>query len=142
VSSDVQSLFSFFASQSLHDRFFLKKNPAKHKTAQFFPLIFCFIRELNPHPPLALEHLGSIKPLVLPSHPSAHTSTPSLVRRLESSTLESILYSKKRKNILYSKKRKKALNIESSTLESILYPLGAHFITLFCECKTPAGGRQ
>jgi len=58
--------------------FFKKRNPAKQKTAQFC-FLFCFIRELNPHPlltfslyppirpylthhPSALEPLGSIKP--------------------------------------------------------------------------------
>jgi hypothetical protein len=27
--------------------FFFKKNPAKQKTAYFFPFLFCFTRELN-----------------------------------------------------------------------------------------------
>ena len=35
--------------------------PAKQKTAQFFPFIFCFIRELNPHPPLCPALRPSIR---------------------------------------------------------------------------------
>ena len=56
VSSEYWAVYKFFASQSLHNRiFFLKKNPAKQKTAQFFPFLFCFTRELNPYPKSALR---------------------------------------------------------------------------------------
>ena len=83
LSSNVQRTFSFFASQTLHNiNFFKKKNPAKQKTAQFFPFFFCFTRELNPYSPLTytLTSARELKPFTPPlpspsAHPSAHTFT-------------------------------------------------------------------
>ena len=51
-SSSYWTVYKFFASQSqrnIYNTNFLF--PAKQKTAQFFPFLFCFTRELNPYSP-------------------------------------------------------------------------------------------
>ena len=67
-SSDYWTVYKFFASQSLHNRIFLKKNPAKQKTAQFFPFLFCFTRELHLYSPLTytLPSARELKPFTPP----------------------------------------------------------------------------
>jgi hypothetical protein len=68
TSSSYWTVYKFFASQSqrniYNNNFFF---PAKQKTAQFLPFIFCFIRELNPLPPPSGPSLcPSLRPLPLP----------------------------------------------------------------------------
>jgi hypothetical protein len=50
--------------------------PAKQKTAQFLPFIFCFIRELNLYPPLtySLTSARELKPFTPPLHLSLRPS--------------------------------------------------------------------
>jgi len=66
ASSIYWTVYKFFASQS--QRKYKYNNflfPAKQKTAQFFPFLFCFTRELNLYTPLPSPS----------AHPSAHTLT-------------------------------------------------------------------
>jgi hypothetical protein len=73
VSSSVQSTFSFFASQTLHNRFFLKKKSGEAKDSAIFPFFILLHKRAKPitppypHPPPKAR--GFIKPLVLPIRP-------------------------------------------------------------------------
>jgi hypothetical protein len=62
--SDVESFFLFFASQSHHIYIYIyiKSFSGEVTDSGIFPFFFYFIRELNPHPPLAL----SLRPPICP----------------------------------------------------------------------------
>jgi hypothetical protein len=74
TSSSYWTVYKKFASQS--QRKYEYNNflfPAKQKTAQFFPFLFCFTRELNLYTPLTLTLCPPIRPYLThrpPIHPS------------------------------------------------------------------------
>ena len=104
-SSDVWGFFFFFASQTLHNRFFFKKKSGEVKDSVIFP--FCsieyFILYQNPLTPHPLKPGALIKPSVLellyrvfytPTHGQKHGAT----QRIASQQAEVIVKQKKEKN--------------------------------------------
>jgi hypothetical protein len=82
TGSNVQNFFSFFVKSS-HHKYKKKSFSGEVKDSVFFPSFFCFIRELNPHPPLVLALIpransNPILPPYLTYHPpippAAHPS--------------------------------------------------------------------